>query len=106
MLGLRVLAVTLLAGVVSGCAVMESRSDTDAEGIVYYLPRSLVKVTVTPGPTNVKYEFNPQTITDVSNRYALRYRNNPFFNDRLCVMLETNTGYLKSIEYASQDATP
>jgi hypothetical protein len=106
MLSSRVLAAMLLMSTVAGCAVMESRFDSDSEGIVYYLPRTLVKTTVTSDKTGVSFKFEPVNITDLGNRYALNYRNNPFFHDRLCVLLDENNGYLKSIEYASQDATP
>lgn len=103
---MRVLIVMLVASVVSACAVMESRFDADTEGMVYYLPRSLVKITVTSQENgDVSFGFDSDEITDVGNRYALNYRNNAFFHDRLCVLVDEN-GYLSSIEYASEDKTP
>jgi hypothetical protein len=108
MLRVRVLIALLFAVPAAACAVMESRFESDAEGIVYYVPRSLVKVTVTPqaGGGDPLFGFTSDNIPDVANRYALTYRNNPFFHDRLCVTIDKTTGYLTSIEYASEDKTP
>ena len=51
--------------------------------------------------------FDSNNLPDIGNRYALNYRNNPFFHDRLCVTRSSSTkGYLTSIEYASEDKTP
>jgi hypothetical protein len=108
MLRVRVVIALLFAVPAAACAVMESRFDAETEGIVYYVPRSLVTVTVTQQPSGeAQFDFsNGVAIPDVSNRYALNYRNNPFFHDRLCVTIDPTKGYLTSIEYASEDKTP
>ena len=107
MLRVRVFIALLFAVPAAACAVMESRIDSDAEGIVYYVPRSLVTVTVTPRASGeVGFTFDSNNLPDIGNRYALNYRNNPFFHDRLCVTIDSTKGYLTSIEYASEDKTP
>ena len=107
MLRVRVFIALLFAVPAAACAVMESRFDSDAEGIVYYVPRSIVTVTVTPqAGGDAQFSFTADHLPDVANRYALSYRSNPFFHDRLCVTIDHNTGYLTSIEYASEDKTP
>ena len=107
MLRVRVFIALLFAVPAAACAVMESRFDSDAEGIVYYVPRSIVTVTVTPqAGGDAQFSFTSNNIPDVANRYALSYRNNPFFHDRLCVTIDPSSGYLTSIEYASEDKTP
>jgi len=106
MLRVRVLIALLFAVPAAACAVMESRFDSDVEGIVYYVPRSIVTVTVTPTAGDPTFGFASTDIPDIANRYALNYRNNPFFHDRLCVTIDKTKGYLTSIEYASEDKTP
>lgn len=110
---LAALIVVALAPVFSACAVMESRLAPETDGIVYYLPRSLMKVSVSPQPDSgnpkkvgqVDFAFEPVYISDVRHRYVLNYQNNPLFNDRLCVMVGAD-GMLSSVEYATEDATP
>jgi hypothetical protein len=72
---------------------------------VYYLPRSLATVKTKRTGGELEFKFEEQVIADVSQRYVLNYQSNPLFKDRLCVMV-SNTGYLTSIEYATEDATP
>lgn len=44
-------------------------------------------------------------IPDPSQSYVLKYKGNPFFNDRVCISTSPN-GMLSSVEVATEDATP
>jgi hypothetical protein len=84
--------------------VLESRLAPETSGVVYYLPRSLAKITTEIKDRKLTFAFAEEPIADLSQRYVLNYQGNPLFKDRLCVLV--SNGYLQSIEYASEDATP
>jgi hypothetical protein len=90
--------------------VFVSRLAPETSGIAYYLPRSLVTVDTdrtegTALTSKTNFTFAEQTIADTRQRYVLNYQGDPFFKDRLCVVVGTS-GFLSSIEYASEDTTP
>jgi hypothetical protein len=72
---------------------------------VYYLPRSLAQVTAERKDGDLTFAFEEQAVADINHRYVLNYQRNPLFKDRLCVVV-SSTGYLTSIEYATEDTTP
>ncbi len=110
-LALLVGAVTVMAG----CAVLESKLDSDDPGLVYYLPKTMMRVEITvprkqadaenPVPAEVKVATFQ--VPDLKHRYTLYYKRNPFFHDRLCYTLDAaNPSLLSSVEVSTEDATP
>ncbi len=105
----------LLVTLVAGCAVVESKLDSDDAGLVYYLPKTMLRVEILlekvlgkAGVVNVKkFEVTPFQVPDPRHRYTLHYRRNPFFHDRLCYTLDPdNPSLLSSVEISTEDATP
>lgn len=106
----------------SACTVMYSSLDLADEGISYYLPRTLVDVTIVAaaptfeGKTASAYPLDldgkphflvvtTSTVPDLRQQYRLNYQRNIFFHDRVCVSTQQN-GLLNSVEIATEDATP
>jgi hypothetical protein len=129
MLGRSVLLVAASL-LLAGCTVLHSSTQESDGGIAYYLPKSVIvaKIDVTrrlkpevkEGKSDSDYEyivnFNTEgtgsekatrgdTVPDLNQRFQLTYTQNPFFNDRYCV-LTSPSNLLQSIEYATEDATP
>lgn len=126
--GLPLVAASVLFG---GCTMLHSSNNPMDGGIAYHLPRTVITAKVDlwrrplPGKkadsTNeADFEYlagldmaveggqkatRGDVIPDLSERFTLAYSSNPFFNDRYCVVADTN-GLLKSIEYATEDKTP
>jgi hypothetical protein len=127
----KVLAFFLLSqGLVltSSCTVLESSQDFTEQGIVYYLPKTVLDIYVKPNPVMTSTDptkpapdaaltpfyvgsqflgmsITPTTIPDLSQKYLLKYNSNVFYNDRVCVSTTSN-GMLSSVEMATEDATP
>ena len=117
----------LIATGMAGCAVLQSMHDSDEAGIVYYLPKTMLRVEITlptqavaadasvaegtPGAgaagSDPVFKVSTFNIPDPKHRYTLHYRRNPFFHDRLCYTLdENNPSLLSSVEVSTEDATP
>ena len=124
----------LLAGLVSlaigltvaGCAIYRSNEVVgginEAPGIVYYLPKTLVTITITPfgtlGDTPEKHvvrylELTPadtakqtllvEHVPDQSQPYVLNYNANPLTTDHVCA--GTSNGLLMGVQASSADET-
>lgn len=89
------------------CIICQKRSD----GYITVTPDA-----IDPTKTTANLAGTSETVPDIRHRYKLQNQHNPFFNDRLCVsvgsdtrtgttLTETGTGMLNSIEYATEDAT-
>ena len=112
-------------GAVAGCTGI--RSLTFDEGVVYFLPRTVLTITVTqyndkvagrtwyqiggykPGSDPAKdaptlAEIVSDTIPDIDHRYVAKYRPSPMHDDRLCIS-RTKTGLLQDVHFASDDRT-
>ena len=104
------------AALVSGCVAVESIPRlningelTRSDGIIYYLPKTLLDLTVTPfaddaGLAYYQLEATSQHVPDLDDRLTLHYTANAFFDDRICAA--TEDGLLKSVHVATDDRTP
>lgn len=102
---IRLSALLLLAIVLSSCAVTESHYDDQELGLVYYLPRTLLNITVTKTDKAFAISAKEKRVADLSQRLVLKYRPNGFFDDRICTSVGTDN-LLESIEVATDDRTP
>jgi hypothetical protein len=74
-------------------------------GIPYYLPRSLVELTVaTDKDKNASIAAKPHDIANQKQRYIAYYAPNPFSDDGLCIGRETN-GLLSAVYFQGNDRT-
>lgn len=105
----------LLLTLVAGCAVVESKLDSDDAGLVYYLPKTMLRVEIllenVPGKESKvalkSLDISTFQVPDPRHRYTLHYRRNPFFHDRLCYTLDPdNPSLLSTVEISTEDATP
>lgn len=91
----------------TACAAFTS--ELGGGGVVYFLPRSLLDVTITKtikGP-RVTYQIavKPQVIPDPAHRYVLQYQPSPVSDDTLCVVRDKN-GLLSQVQFSGDDRTP
>lgn len=112
----RVVSALLCTALLCSCVALESVPRIDEEqnltysdGITYYLPRSLLELTVTPykiGNSVARYELTStdKIIPDINNRLTLHYAPSALANDRVCAA--TKDGLLLSVQVASDDQTP
>ena len=109
--------------VLAGCAVLHSSTDPADGGIPYYLPKTVLTLTIksTAEEGSVQYfiddavldgsgatqrrKTRAETVPDLRTRYTLTYDRNALYSDRLCIAT-SRYGLLNSIEYATEDATP
>lgn len=109
---LAILAIAIVMA--TGCTVLESRLDSDDPGLVYYLPKTMMRVEITvlkeptdTVPSGTEFKVTTFHVPDLKHRYTLHYRRNPFFHDRLCYTLDdANPSLLSSVEVSTEDATP
>ena len=101
--------------VIAGCTVLESKLDSDDPGLVYYLPKTMMRVEITiptrqadaENPVPAELKVSTFQVPDLKHRYTLYYKRNPFFHDRLCYTLDAaNPSLLSSVEVSTEDATP
>jgi len=118
-----------LLALIGGCVAIESSSIND-RGIVYFLPKSILTITVIQykdiangrtwyqigGNTKKKGEGTAETdlsvleiesnpIPDIDHRYVALYRPSVTSDDRFCVARSTE-GLLQELDFASDDRTP
>jgi hypothetical protein len=118
-----------LVAVIGGCVAIESSSIND-RGIVYFLPKSILTITVVQykdianGRTWYQVGGNPKKkdntaseldlsvlevqcdpIPDVDHRYVALYQPSATSDDRFCVARSTE-GLLQELDFASDDRTP
>ena len=78
------------------------------DGVPYYLPRSLLNVTVTAPkadtPDAPTIRAKSVEIADQTQRYVAYYAPNPFSDDALCVARSDN-GLLQKIYFSGNDRT-
>jgi hypothetical protein len=91
----------------SGCAIgLTSESTADAEGTVYYLPKSLVEITVVKAGKPESYTISAQgkSVPDLDHRYVLSYQPNVLYDDRFCIGRDAD-GLLTTVQFAAEDKT-
>lgn len=89
------------------CTVIESRFEEDTPGIVYYLPKTMLKVEIDNSKNPPTFDATAYNIPDPSQKYTLYYRPNALFTDRVCAAVDpANPSLLQSVEFSSQDSTP
>ena len=113
-----------------GCASVSLSSYLEPEnGTVYYLPKSILTVTVRQmedlargriwyelgaspfsadgsiDTTKIKDLIPSETIPDPHHRYTLKYNPSAFSDDRFCITRST-TGLLKDVQFVADDRTP
>jgi hypothetical protein len=99
-----------LSCLLAGCTGLETHVAPHANGVPYYLPRSLVELTFTPSAaaTDQQPEQAPTVtaknveIADLSQRYVASYAASPYSDDRLCIA-RTETGLLKKVYFSADD---
>ncbi|MBI1383635.1 MAG: hypothetical protein GC150_01805 [Rhizobiales bacterium] len=110
------LAMVMAVCVMASCTVFHSL-DVGEDGIIYYLPKTLVEVTITPwgragkdadGPIYaidhlVLDVASPENKPDIRYPYVLQYDASRFSHDRLCVAADK--GLLQFVEVATDDKT-
>jgi hypothetical protein len=79
------------------------------QGTVYYLPRSLLTVTVTKTKEidtseNFTIDVAADVAPDPTHRYVLAYAPNRFYSDRFCIARKSN-GLLQGVQFAAEDKT-
>ena len=82
--------------VIAGCTVLESKLDSDDPGLVYYLPKTMMRVEITiptrqadaENPVPAELKVSTFQVPDLKHRYTHYYKRNPFFHDRLCYTLD------------------
>jgi hypothetical protein len=102
---------------VGGCTVFSTSIYQDGEdGIIYYLPKSLISVTVMPfgqkgdnnKPDTIEYlvlqDAKSDQVADNSKIYVLKYLPNAFSTDTLCAGLDSNN-LLLAVEASAADET-
>lgn len=122
-----VVAFVLVASIASNGCVGLSSIEGDAQGVVYYLPKTILTITVrqnidrgrgrrwyelgnkivgTDGTqTSQKDLIGSETVPDPVQRYTIRYNRSAFSDDRLCVARST-TGLLQDVQFVADDRTP
>lgn len=95
----------------AGCGTVVTDRAPKPDGVPYYLPRSLVRLTFTPTQPaeGEKKTASPPTIAvenvevaDLTQRYVASYAANAFADDRLCIA-RTQTGLLQKVYFSSDD---
>jgi hypothetical protein len=117
MFGRGVFACILCLGLAGCMTGLTSERSADADGAVYYLPESLLQVTVKkyvpPPPTPATAPAQPTAYTveaqgvsapDLNHRYVLSYQPNVLYDDRFCIGLDTK-GLLSTVQFAAEDKT-
>lgn len=103
-----------LAVAISACAALTSATidelNTEAEspqGVSYYLPKGVIDLTLSVEPRKAIFTLTidgPRYIPDPGERYYLRYRPLPNYEDKISV--ETNNrSFLKAVRASSTDHT-
>jgi hypothetical protein len=94
-----------------GCGTVTTDLAPKADGVPYYLPRSLLKLTFTPTqpakgdkktPTPPTISAENVEIADLTQRYVASYAASPFADDRLCIK-RTETGLLEKVYFSADD---
>ena len=91
----------------TGCAIgLTSETTVDAEGTVYYLPKSLVEVTVVKAGNAESYTISAKSVSvpDPDHRYVLSYQPNVLYDDRFCIGRGVD-GLLTTVQFAAEDKT-
>ena len=99
----------------------ETNFEYSREGLIYYLPKTLVEVSIVPWVAAKNGKAAPgsdvehitlevadgaeQNIPDPSAPLVLRYVPDPFYTDRMCAAV-SDTGLIQSVEVATDDQTP
>ncbi len=70
----------------------------------YYLPKSLIEVTVKKQGTGIKFEAKGVEVPDTKARYQLAFNPSIVSDDQFCVV-RTDTGLLKQLTFITSDKT-
>ncbi len=106
----------------AGCTALISDNDPEADGVSYYLPKTILDIAVTqkknPETGDVWYHIGSVnkdkevlseavdvTVPDLDHRYVLSYTPSKVSDDRLCITRGSN-GLLHDVEFAADDRTP
>jgi hypothetical protein len=121
-----------VAAICAGCVALTS--EIADEGVVYYLPKSILTIAVweyhdtktsntwyqiggitekedehgaavSKIPTVPTYTIYDETVPDPEHRYAIRYNPSAASDERLCIS-RSATGLLHDVQFASDDRTP
>jgi hypothetical protein len=108
------LAMCLLAGL-QGCTVLTSEFPETLEeegraprGVHYFLPKTVIDIKLWVSPETATFRLtwdNRRSIADPRQRFYMRYRPLPQYEDKITVSLNTS-GFLKSVIADTEDKTP
>ncbi len=98
---LRAFVIGCLAGVSTSCVGVRTDLAPHRDGVPYYLPRTLIELTFTPGERPAIAAV-PVEIADLSQRYVTSYAANGFADDRICIV-RTKTGLLTKVYFSADD---
>ncbi len=104
-----------LSSGVAGCTILTSETPSEILsanrmqlGVAYNLPLSVIDVRLFVNPETAKFELDvsgPRSIPDPEQRYILRYRPLPNYDDIVDVTL-TEKSFLQTIDSTTKDQTP